>query len=330
MLKYQQAEQKFQELIADLGPGKALPPVRELISKSGFSQATVMKAISALEKRGLLERRRGAGIFTIHSGGRFSDAVAVMLSKIDNGTSSQILKGIQLALARRGNQVQLFSFGEQVNKILPALKNNGIQQLILYPNTPDLNNMDFLDFVEQLGKLEMQIATIEVPVPGLKCVFVGQENTKAFEEVTEYLLRQGIRSIAVTGMFNGVIYTSRLAGIRNAIAEKNPSVRLKQIDESGGEDAEMIAKQLLAARCEAILLCNSESSRDIARELRIHGGSNPDRLRVAGVVEQGDRIPFPNAISLEKQNIELGAAAVKALFSAKQMTRYLPIKVHYP
>ena len=329
MLKYQLAEQKILEMMSQLGPGKALPPVRQLISGCGFSQATVMTAVANLEKKGMVRRVRGAGIFAAHSHIHSVGAVAVMMSTLDNSTSSQILQGIQNALIRRGNQILLLSASESTQRVLPELVGGGIRQLILCPNTADLKNPDFMSFTEQLGRSEIDIAVIEIPVPGLKCVFVGQENTHAFDEVTTRLLRQGVRSIAVTGKFNGVIYTSRLMGIRNAINRYGCTVRLRQIDESGGESTPTVAEMLLDTGCEAVMLCNSDSSRDIAQEMRIRGGGRLNKMHIAGVVEQERRIPIPGAISLEKQSLKLGAAAVDALFGRGGKVKYLPMTIHY-
>ena len=330
MLKYQLAEQDLQRMIGSLGPGEPLPPVRRLIAESDFSQATLMKALSLLEARGLIERRRGAGIFTARVKEHPAGTVAVMLSTLDNSTSGQLLRGIMKAMARRSDQIVLLNSREYLSKVLPALTSGGIRQLIIYPNTPDLRNPEFLAMVEQLGELELRIATVAVPVPGLKCVFVGQENTHAFEEVALRLLKQGARSIAVTGNFNGIIYSSRLAGIRSAISRSGcASVTLKQIDEGDGDNASDIARQLLESRCDAVMLCNSVSSREIAYQLRILAGSRADHLRIAGVVEQGERMPLAHAVTLEKQSIDLGVAAVDALYGGKSTAKYLPMKIYY-
>ena len=329
MLKYHQAEKLLLEKISKLPPGEPLPPIRQLIEESSFSQATIMKAISLLEQKNVIERRPGAGIFAACSAAGTIGSVAVLISIIDNSASSQILLGIQQALSGSGDQILLLPGGREVDKILPALKRNGIRKLILYPISSDLKNPEFLNFVEQLAEQEISVATIEIPIPGLKCVFAGQENTHAFEEVTKHLIQNGVRSIAVTGMFNSVIYASRLAGIRNAINASKHPILLKQIDEGDGGFAIDIAKKLLACKCDAILLCNADNSREIAYGLQALNDSLSEKITVAGVVEQNWRIPLPRAITLEKQSIELGRSAVQALAAHRVSARYIPMKIHY-
>lgn len=329
MLKYHQAEKLLMDKIAAFPPGTQLPPVRQLIEDSGFSQATIMKAISLLEKRNLVERRPGSGIFTASPKVEFHGSAAVMISVIDNHASSQVLRGIQNALAGADNQIMLLGGGEQLENILPTLKRTGIRKLIIYPQSSDLKKPDFMKFIEHLGESEISVATIEIPIPGLRCVFVGQENTRAFEEVTISMISRGVKSIAVAGMFNSMIYASRLAGIRNAISASGKQVYLRQIDEGDGGNAATIARKLLEDRSDAILLCNAESSREIAYGLRILAGASLNDIAVAGVVEQNERLPLSNSITLEKQSIELGQAAVQALASSRVPARYLPMKIHY-
>ena len=331
MLKYQQAEQQIAKLVDRLSQGDALPPIRKLMEEFCLSQVTVVKAVSLLEQRGLLERRRGAGVFVARKGAVKGCSVAVMMSTLDNRTSAKILQGIQEELSRNGMQLRLFSCDGNPGELLPLWEKEGIERLVLYPNTPDLTRASFLDFANRLNGRNIQVATIEVPVPGLKCAFVGQENTRAFSEVTSRLLARNVRKIAVVGHLGSVIYASRLAGIREAISRVGETVALTQLDLGGGEGEGEIARQVLSSGCQAAMLCNSESSRDIAYELAMLSGASMPGMVLAGVVEQDARMPLENAVTMEKQSKELGIAAVRALNNAAgSPAEYLPMKIHYP
>jgi GntR family transcriptional regulator len=54
---------KFHVASGLLGPGDELPSTRALSAQLGVNPMTISKAYSALEIEGLLERRRGIGLF---------------------------------------------------------------------------------------------------------------------------------------------------------------------------------------------------------------------------------------------------------------------------
>lgn len=62
---YQRIQQKIQDYIRrkKLAPGEILPSERELARTHGVSLMTARSALAALERQGIVERRRGAGTF---------------------------------------------------------------------------------------------------------------------------------------------------------------------------------------------------------------------------------------------------------------------------
>ncbi|MGN7310943.1 GntR family transcriptional regulator [Alkalicoccobacillus gibsonii] len=65
MLKYEEIAQKIEQTIVDkkFEQGKKLPVLEHLMTEFQASKSTVMKAVSLLEKKGLIYQVRGSGIF---------------------------------------------------------------------------------------------------------------------------------------------------------------------------------------------------------------------------------------------------------------------------
>jgi GntR family transcriptional regulator len=76
-----------------LKEGDQLMPVRELSSKLAINPMTVSKAYSAMEAEGLLERRRGIGLFVVGIKAQEKDQIKeVLIEKILNKAAATAIQ----------------------------------------------------------------------------------------------------------------------------------------------------------------------------------------------------------------------------------------------
>ncbi len=123
--KYLELAQKLRRHIAlsKLKPGDRLPTEDELVQEHGLSRITIRRALSLLEKDGLVSRKRKLGTFVTDSSAQPMDlhlirgTVIILMcgeASVANGEDhalSNALRGLERLLADRGFTVQIMSLG---------------------------------------------------------------------------------------------------------------------------------------------------------------------------------------------------------------------------
>ncbi|MBE6358535.1 MAG: GntR family transcriptional regulator [Lentisphaerae bacterium] len=316
MLKYQKMRQILEELLNNMEPGMAFPPVRELMATYGVCQSTVLRAIGELEEAGLLQRKAKSGIF-VSTPPKKRSVTALLLSYPMSRSSNDIIRGVQERLleSRRGLLLLTWA-GIGFQKLEKILDDNQIGSAIIQPSSDDVDDVEFINFVQRLEKRGIRLVIADVAVPGCRASFVGEENSHPFREMTLEMLSSGVKSLTVAGKMGNRVYAKRLAGIRNAL--KKTDISLKQVDLSEYSTAEQKAAAILKSGGKGILLTDAGSSTAIAYELRL---AIPEQdlsgYYIGGVVEPGESWPISGKGSawLQKQSLEIGHQAVDMLQS---------------
>jgi len=314
MLKYQKIQREFEELLNNLEPGAALPPVRELMAEYGVCQNTVLRAISELEEAGRLCRKAKAGIF-VSVPPKKRSVTALLLSYPMSRSSTDIIRGVQERLLENRRGLLLLTWaGIGFQKLEKILEDNQIDSAIIQPSSDDVDDVEFINFVRHLENRGLRLVIADVAVPGCKASFVGEENSQPFQKMTEAMLKSGVKTLTVAGKVGNRVYAKRLSGIRNAL--KNNGITLKQVDLQEYSTAEQKAAAILRSGGDGILLTDAASSTAIAYELRL---AIPEAelpgYYIGGVVEPGEYWPIPGERTfwLRKQSLEIGHLAVDML-----------------
>ncbi|MDD5598291.1 MAG: GntR family transcriptional regulator [Victivallaceae bacterium] len=327
MLKYQQAKQKVLDKVYKLSPGQPLPPVRSLIKELGFSQITLKRAFDELEAEKVLKREKGAGIFVAESKNN-SNLVGVLIPSLVQKSYSQLLIGIQEELSENGRDLLLLpNHSKTLVPLYRSIKNNKLTNLIINPSSFDLSNIEFINLLHRLSDENIRIVIIDIPVPGLRADFIGYENITAFAELTRQIIKDGVRNIIAVGKFESKVYSSRLAGIRQALTGSD--IELHQIDITD-RLVHNVATEIKNIRTDALLLCDAGSSVDLIYELKGMADYDITKIQIGGVIEQNERLAAEHALTLEKQNIVMGRAAVEMLLRQDKKTKisFMPLKLN--
>jgi GntR family transcriptional regulator len=90
-------DQLRRQLLANqLAPGEQLPPVRDLAVQLRVNPMTVSKAYALLELEGLVERRRGVGLFAarLSPQRRGSDSLSILAEMLTGPVASAVQLGL--------------------------------------------------------------------------------------------------------------------------------------------------------------------------------------------------------------------------------------------
>lgn len=92
---------KVQIASGTLSPGDKIPPVRELALEAGVNPNTMQKALSELEREGILYSKRTAGRFVADNPGKMMSMQQEMVqAQLDSFVSSMDRLGYNLAQTR--------------------------------------------------------------------------------------------------------------------------------------------------------------------------------------------------------------------------------------
>ncbi len=314
MLKYQKIQQELEMLLDRLEPGMAFPTVRELMTEYGVCQSTILRAISELEEAGRLCRKAKSGIF-VSAPPKKRSVTALLLSYPMSRSSNDIIRGVQERLLENRKGLLLLTWaGIGFQKLERILEDNQIGSAIIQPSSDDVDDVEFINFAHRLENRGIRLVVADVAIPGCRASFVGEENMHAFQEMTENMLADGVKSITVAGKIGNRVYAKRLAGIRNAL--KTANVTLKQVDLAEFHSAEQKAAAILKSGSEGILLADASSSTAVAYELRLAiSAQDLAKYYIGGVVETGEIWPIPGerTVWFRKQSLAIGHQAVDML-----------------
>lgn len=328
MLKHQEAQKILLEIAAALQPGEALPPIRSIMEKYKFSQSTITRAIEILESQGAIERRSRSGIFSTGKAVR-KDMAALLIAYPLTPTGVQILTGVQTQLLERSRGLLLLpgstgSF-EAIGKLLA---DNNINEIVISPVSQLLDDMEYINFVQNLIARRCRVVVTDIPIPGVQAPLVGEENVKSFRLLAENMLKSGVQKILVAGKMGSRVYASRLSGIRQAL-EKSP-VRLQQLELDSKTPLTESAQQILSADCDGVILADASTSGELLYEMRIRATADQlENIQVGAIMEGSGAFAWPQGWRLEKNSFELGRSAA-ALFSGKypaNTVKLLPLEL---
>ena len=328
MLKYLQIRQRLVDRIDTLKAGDPLPPVRKLLSDLHCSQATLKRALDPLESQGMVCRRPGSGIFVME---RLLDhgAIGMIASNITTRMSAQIMQGIQNAISDKSCTLIAFS-SRNVNPdhLFLMLRRSQVFGVIINPTTMDLINPAFLELVSRLGNAGVRMVGVDLPLPGVPAGFVTMNNHAAFSELGMLLRRQKVHRMAFVGRFSSKMYTVRHSGICNGLGSM---AEIVQIDSSVSSIADL-AEAVDPKKFDAVVLADANTSIPLTYELRCKYGDLLRDMIVAGIVEEGECLPWKEAWSLEKPNSNIAQGAVSLLLNsaAPCQTCTVEIKIKLP
>ncbi len=177
---------------------------KQLEEQFQVSNITAKRAITELEQKGLLYRKRGVGSFVARgiqspgSSSRNNARIYAALCPFDISPCNSMAEMIQVVNARLNPRHGYVSFyttdrdKRQERKMLQQLLHQSISGLIYYPNTDEIN----LDLLEQFFIQGIPVVVLDKSVTAPFVHNVTCDNFEGARQMTDYLISKGHIKIA--------------------------------------------------------------------------------------------------------------------------------------
>jgi LacI family transcriptional regulator len=300
-----------------LQPGDRLPSYNEIRASHGIHTNTMEKVLARLEQDGLVERRRGTGVFVLQPKPRKVNGIIGLSGSGFNFTDyspywAQLQGGVSEAAEAAGSQLLMLNpyrtqGWEKADGVLVCDWNDPRTRRKSLPGQP--------------------MVSLLTPIPNVASVFADDENG-AFT-ATNYLLQQGHRRISfLHGYEDHTTAISRIAGYRRALRESGITPRKTWMRRLRGHylsgqqfTSEARKNTLLWLRdgwektgCTALLCHNDEAAMGAIAALDERGIRVPQDISVVGFdgTEYCDLVR-PRLSSVEVPLRRIGAVGVELL-----------------
>ena len=333
MLKYKMLKRKMSDLLNTLGAEEPLPPIKELMSRYGVSLTTVNKALEELEAGGRITRRRGSGIFSNRDKRTAQGKIIECFFSVMAGYE-QLFQGISEVAHRNGMRLFLHYCPEGVEGVRQTIADRideGIRCAIVLPTTGASRNQRYIASVQQLSQKGIPVVVVGIPLPGVQVAdYIEVDNQRGFQTATEQLARHKCGKFCFVGNTSSVPVQARLAGVREALKAGGNDIVVVEADSRAALGP--VARRVVEAAPDAVFLGGLANGAALCYELLLAYGGREKLPMVAGVVQEGGRLPIEDAITIEVPTVTLGRRAAElALRPRKEkglpVVEFLPIKI---
>lgn len=313
-------------------PDRSFITEREICERFGVSRATAVRALGELVHDGVLTRHRGRGTFVTTPNNltapREADTdnktrlIGCIFHRLQGQHPMSIIRGIEHVCHETDYHLLLFdSKGsartEAIN--LERARNAGVQGLIVYPVDGLTNTAHF----EALQRDGVPFVMIDRYYPALPSAAVIPDNIDIGYRLTDYLIRQGHRNIALV-IGEEVACTSvedRLVGYRLALRDHGIAFNadlaaLRPYAALPEENRRALLGSWLGApyRPTAYLAINSQSLVTVTTDLFNFGIRLPGEVVVASMDNSIlDALLALTAATVALPSYEMGSAAMRLL-----------------
>lgn len=281
--------------------GDILPKEEELCEQYNVSRITAKHALNLLKEKGLVKRKRRLGTVVDvkdFSVPRARGFIAVVFTHFLN-SDNRIYHGLRELAEKHKVNLSFFDSegsGVKEREILSFLLAQNVLGLILMPLSPVSN----IDLVSQFRIQNIPLSFIDFAVSGIRAPLVTSDNFGGAYALTQYLIKQGHRSIAYFPYTDALLPTEekRFRGYCEALIDSGITPRpdyflasktdaphhVSDVLTFDSATAERAVKQLekMAVRPTAVICVNDVSAHSFARAAEREGLKVPDDISVTG------------------------------------------------
>lgn len=275
--------------------GQRLPGENEMAQEYGMSRQTVRQALSLLESKGLITKKRGSGSYITGLSSDLSrNVVAVLVSSDTDYIYPGILEDISHSLSESGFSCKAYVTENRVDnerRILSALLKEPVKGIIAEGCKSALPNPN-LDLYRRLMRRGTAVVFLHNYYPDLpNCLYVKDDNLHGSSLLIQHLASQGHTSIGAVFKSDDMQGIERYQGFTEAIQSAGLSIDDSIIRWYDSYDLErlvqahdtrflqdMIRHSLNG--CTAVVCYNDQIAYYLLQELRLRGFLIPEDLAV--------------------------------------------------
>ena len=241
--------------------GDRIPTEAELSERFLVSRDTVRKAVAVLEQENLLYKVRGSGTYVDTSDLKLlpdsfysSRRVGILMNNLDHYIFPSIIKGINTVLNKHGyTSVMQFTNNciSQEREALMDFLEGDFAGLIIEPTKGALPQLNY-DLYQRIARTRPAVL-IHAKIPGLSLSYVTGGDEKGGLLLTDYLLDQGHKKIAVIFALDDQTGTARYLGFVKAFQNRGIAIPDETIFWYDSSDVSEIFTEPLNARLHAAL-----------------------------------------------------------------------------
>lgn len=304
--------------------------IYDIAKALNVSPATVSRglkdhpAIRKDTKKRILEAARKMGYqqntFASNLRRKQTNTIGVIVPRLNSYFMSTVIAGIEKVANNAGYNLIIAQSQESVKKEIAGaatMFNSRVDGLLvsLAYDTSEIDHFDAL--LKKSIPLIFFDRVTELP----KCTSIVIDNKKAGYDATLHLVNQGCRRIVhICGSLNRNVYADRLAGYKQALAEKNipynPALVIQNTlsDQAGAEAAQQILK--MNPMPDGVFASNDTSAVALIRELKLAGVSVPDQVAVVGFNNDPiSKVIEPNLTTVNYPGEEMGEVAALTIIN---------------
>ena len=311
----------------ELAPGARLPTISALGAQFGVSHITIRTALRELAAMGLVEARRGSGVYVrgpIQIAPEVERTVAFVVPAWPNDFMGDVLWGVEAACREAGRRLIIVNSGNQAGEEAARLREliGKVEGIIV---TPAFARDDAGVYAELLER-GVPFVFADRYVAGIAAPRAQSDHARGAYRVTQHLIQSGRRRIAAIGEFAGRGHTSiaeRVRGYKRALRDAGIALdpRLVRLDPDCAERAgyaqtrALLADLADAEKAEpwAIFALNERIARGCYRALREADLQIPGDVAVAGFDDTLAVLLDPPLTTVRQDLHGIGRAAVELL-----------------
>jgi len=301
----EEQKSKYEEIVnwvqarldcGELDQGDRLESENELTAIFGVSRQTVRHAISVLDNRGMVDRRRGSGTYIKIPEKQErkitkTKRIGIVTTYVNEYIFLPIIQEMERVLSKSGYNMQVSFTNNSIEKerliLKSLLKDMAVDGIITEPARSGLPNPN-LPLYRAIMDLGVPVIFLNSFYKELPAPYVGLDDKAAGKIAAEHLLQCGHRKIGGIFKADDGQGHERYAGYVEALMEAEVKVkgeRIAWIDTEGlrspVEDFHWVLKRL--TDCTACVCYNDEVAKKLINICLEQGISIPEDLSVVGI-----------------------------------------------
>jgi len=303
--------------------GEKLISEHSLCEKFNVSRHTARLATAALEKEGLVARRKGSGTYINGNSHSKRKNVGVLLTFADDYTFPDMIFGIEEVLSNKGHRI---SFGLTHNKVenernqLVSLLAANVDGLIVEAVKSALANPN-LDIYSDFAARNIPVLFVNTYYPRLDCSYIVNNDVEGSRIATEFLIKQGHRKVGGIFKHDAIQGGLRYEGFVNKLYEQNLKLDENRViwysEETldnlfSDEQLPLLAKTL--SDCTAVLCYSDRVGYKLIEASQKLGINIPNDLSIASFDNSFfSKLVRPSITTVTHPGVEMGRLAAESL-----------------